>query len=155
MKSRNSLGDGVSCVRPGPCQWQPQKRQTALSCHAACSRGFARSGRVRSAVSSKLAPVQVPGSMVSHRRTGQSRSSAAPDRGRSHRQPWPKNPGRCCRTSFCVRPDRSSACAMSARHTAHRRRPKPARSVVRSSGQNPWAGAGRESCECAGPVASS
>src|ERR1017187_3527030 len=55
---------------------------------------------------------------------------------RPHRRPLPQNPDRCSRTSFCARPDQSSVYAATAKRTAHRRRPTPARSIARSSAQS-------------------
>ena len=73
-----------------------------------------------------LRPFKCLDRRLSHRRTGQSRSSAAPDRGRPHRRPLAAKSGSLLsHQDFACRPGRSSARAASAKHTAHRRRPTP------------------------------
>jgi hypothetical protein len=144
MKSRNSLRRrSFLCVAV-------RKLRTGLLYHAVCSHGFAPSGRVRSTVSSSPVPVRGPESTASRRRKEQSRFWAAPYKDRPHRRPLPQNPDRCSHTSFCAQRGQSSACEATAKRTAHRRRPTPARSMARSTVQTPWAVTGREPCECAG-----
>src|SRR6516164_5773291 len=64
-------------------------------------------------------------------------------RGRRHRLPWRQNPDRCFRTRTCGLLDRSSDCAGSARHIAHRYRKAPPPEAGRSSAQSPSAAACR------------
>src|SRR6516164_3062776 len=104
---------------------------------------LAGSAPARSAASDSLAPAPRPGSRASHRRRARWPCRAGRYRGRRRRLPWRQNPDRCFRTRTCGLLDRSSDCAGSARHIAHRYRKAPPPEAGRSSAQSPSAAACR------------